>query len=109
MMKIGSPEWFKELAQAVKFPAYFSFYLLLKGDKKTVAVKVVDSKAKEVTGIKYGALEPTMGMLFNAKNIALLDVCKINNADQYYEKVKKLATHWDVEVIDEKGVEKVDT
>lgn len=104
MMKIGSETWFKELSQAVKFPSYFSFYLLLlKDGNKSVSVKIVDSKASDATGIKYGALEPTLGMLFSAKDIAVVDVCKISSENEYYEKVKKIALTWGVEVINEKS------
>ncbi|MEK4171001.1 hypothetical protein MHI22_05435 [Lysinibacillus sp. FSL L8-0312] len=101
MMKIGSAEWFKQLSET-KFPSYFAFYYLQKADTRTIAVKIVDSKAKDAEGIKYGALEPTIGMYFSGNNIALVDVAMVFDANQYYEKVKKVAETWGIEIIDEK-------
>lgn len=102
MMKIGSNEWFEKLNEMTKFPSYFAFYLLQKDDTKSIAVKIVESKAKDADGIKYGALTPTLAWLLTGSSIALIDVSNVNDANEYYLKLKTLFYKWGIEIIDEK-------
>lgn len=102
MMKIGSVEWFEKLNEMTKFPSYFAFYLLQKDDTKSIAVKIVESKAKDADGIKYGALTPTLALLLTGSSIALIDVSNVNDANEYYKKLIMLTDKWDIEIIDEK-------
>jgi len=102
MMKIGSAEWFKQLNEMTKFPTYFAFYLLQKDDTKSIAVKIVESKAKDADGIKYGALTPTLALLLTGSSIALIDVSNVNDANEYHKKLITLTDKWDIEIIDEK-------
>jgi len=104
MMKIGSIEWFEKLNEMTKFPSYFAFYLLQKDDTKSIAVKIVESKAKDADGIKYRALTPTLALLLTGSSIALIDVSNVNDANEYYKKIKTLTDKWDIEVIDEKDM-----
>lgn len=104
MMKIGSKEWFKQLNEMTKFPSYFAFYLLQKGDTKSIAVKIVESKAKDADNIKYGGLTPTLALLLTGSNIAIIDVSNVSDANEYYQKLKTLTDKWNIGIIDEKDM-----
>lgn len=91
----GSDEWRTELEKRVKFPSKFVLYYGIPagkiGGKAVLQVKIVDTKASSTDNVRWGSLEPTLGMALAPYTWLVYDVVHIQNAAEYEQKLKKVA------------------
>ena len=90
-MQFGDKEWFKKVEELYDFPVILGFYLSNKS--KSINNATIDTKAYNVSGIKYDKIAPAY-TLHNGEKLALLAVKRIYSSQDYYETVCQLKEDW---------------
>ncbi|BDP92870.1 hypothetical protein [Enterococcus faecium] len=90
-VEFGSKEWFEELNAMISFPEKFSFYYNKKDN--IIQVSVLETKGK-LENTRWSTIKPS-ALKFHPKDLtAVVAVKEVNDAQEYYEEVKKLKEIW---------------